>query len=240
VLTLKDVGSPDKDADLKGPVSATRENITLRLERTGNSLTGTISGDPRWKVDFPVGILLAAPTEASGLPAVPKNDGAYLLSNGSWEMLPTNNGHVVTEPVPDATEDEMAALTLQALRQPGGGEDVVPNSKRKIKEMVSYFEFDGKVPPPVAHGSALILLFVGPGSTDEPAIELAPVKILADGRRRIKLPEIAPKTVRLGERRLAAYVRPIGPHAVLLTTTSEIPPGNYIVNAGAGYELLRK
>ena len=229
VLNLKDAGAPD-----------TREAVTFRLERTGNSLTGTITGEPRWKVDFPAGILLAAPAEASGLPAVPGKEGAYLLSNGSWEMLPENHGHVVTEPVPDATEDEMAALTLEALKQPGGGEDYVPNSKRKIKDMVSYFEFDGKIPPPVARGSALVVLFVGPASTDEPAIELAPVKILPDGRRRIKLGEIAPKTVRLGDRRLAAYVRPIAPNAVLLTTTSEIPPGNYIVNAGVGYELIRK
>ena len=240
MLTLKDAGGADKDSDSNGPVSTTRENVTLRLERTGNSLTGTITGDARLKVDFPAGIFLAAPTEGSGLPAVPTNEGAYLLSNGSWEMLPANNGHVVTEPVPDATEDEMAALTLQALKGAGGGEDVVPNSKRKIKEMVSYFEFDGKIPPPVAPGSALVLLFVGPVSTGEPAIELAPAKILADGRRRIKLGEIAPKTVRLGDQRLAAYVRPIAPNAVLLTTTSEIPPGTYVVNAGVGYELLRK
>ena len=116
----------------------------------------------------------------------------------------------------------------------------MPNSKRKIKEMVSYFEFDGKISPPEARGSALVLLFVGPELTGEPAIELAPAKILADGRRRIKLGEIAPKTVRLENQRVAAYVRPIAPNAVLLTTTSEIPPGNYIVNAGAGYELLRK
>jgi hypothetical protein len=116
----------------------------------------------------------------------------------------------------------------------------VPNSKRKIKDMVSYFEFDGKTPPPVARGAPLVLVFVGPESTGEPAIELALVRILADGRRRIKLPEIAPKTVRLGDQRAAAYVRPIAPNVLLLTTTSAIPPGNYIVNAGVGYELLRK
>ena len=106
--------------------------------------------------------------------------------------------------------------------------------------MVSYFEFDGKVSPPVTKGSALVLLFVGPESKSEPAIELAPVKILSDGRRRIKLGEIAPKTIRLGDRRVAAYVRPIAPNTVLFTATSAIPPGNYIVNAGPGYELVRK
>ncbi len=240
VLNLTDVGGQEKDSGSNRPAAATRENVTLRLARTGNSLTGTISGDPRWTVDFPVAILLSAPTETSGLPALPKNDGAYLLSNDSWEMLPANNGHVVTEPVPDATEDEMAALTLQALREPGGGTDPVLNSKRKIKDMVSYFEFDGKNPAPVAQKPAVVLLFVGPESTNEPAIELAPAKTLENGKRRIKLPEIAPKTVRLGDQRVAAYVRPITPNAVLLTTTSDIPPGTYIVNAGAGFELLRK
>jgi hypothetical protein len=240
VLTTTDVGAEDKDFGVDGPFFVSRENVALRLSRTGNSLTGTIVGRPHWTMNFPADLLLSAPTETSGLPALPTKDGAYLLSNGSWEMLPSNNGHVVTEPVPDATDDEMAALMLQALRQPGGGKDPVPNSKRKIKDMVSYFEFDGKTPPPVARGAPLVLVFVGPESTGEPAIELAPARILADGKRRIKLSEIAPKTVRLGDQRAAAYVRPVAPDVLLLTTTSAIPPGNYIVNAGAGYELLRK
>jgi hypothetical protein len=241
VLKSTDVGAEDTDFGYFGPFFVLSKTVTLRLALTGNLLMGTIIGDPHWIMGFPAGILLAASTETSGLPALPKTDGAYLLSNGSWEMLPANNGHVVTEPVPDPTEDEMAALTLQALRAPGGGEDYVPNSKRKIKEMVSYFEFDGKTPAPAAQGAAIVLLFVGPESTGEPAIELAPTKILANGHRRIKLGEIAPTTVRLGDQRVAAYVRSIAPNAMLLTTTtSEIPPGNYIVNAGVGYELLRK
>jgi hypothetical protein len=240
VLNTTDVGQQDKDFEVDGPFFVTGENVTLHLERAGNSLMGTLTGHSHWALDFPADLLLSAPNEASGLPALPKNDGAYLLSDGSWEMLPANNGHVVTEPVPDATDDEMAALTLQALRQPGVGEDPVPNSKRKIKDMVSYFEFDGKTPPTVAQGSALVVVFVGPESTGEPAIELAPAKVLPDGRRRIKLPEIAPKAVRLGNQRMAAYVRSIASNAVLLTTTSGIPPGTYIVNAGVGYELLRK
>ena len=106
--------------------------------------------------------------------------------------------------------------------------------------MVSYLEFDGKDPQPFARDSALVILFVGPESTGEPAMELAPSKILKDGQRRIKINGNSPTTIRFGDQRVAAYVRPIVPNAVVLTTTSATPPGTYIVNAGAGYELLRK
>ena len=239
VLNATDVGEQDKNFGHNVPFFVTRENATLRLALTGNSLSGSIAGDAHWEIDFPADILLSAPTEASGLPALPKNDGAYLLSNGSWETLPANHGHVVTEPAPDASEEEVSAMSMQALKG-GGGEEPVPNSKRKDKEMVSYFEFDGKVPQPVARESAIVLLFVGPESTGEPAIELAPAKILADGRRRIKITGHSPTAIRLGDQRMAAYVRPVAPNAVLLTTTSATPSGTYVINAGAGYELLRK
>ena len=238
VLNATDGGEPDKNFGANVPFFVTRENTTLRLELTGNSLTGTIAGDPHWEMDFAADILLSAPTEASGLPALPKNDGAYLLSKGSWEALPANHGHVVTEPVPDASEEEMAALSLRALKS-NWGEDPVVNSKRKVKDMVSYLEFDGKDQPPVARESAIVLLFVGPETTGQPALEVAPAKILKDGQRRIKLAGNSPTTIRLGDQRVAAYVRPVAPNAVLLTTTAATAPGTYIVNAGVGYELLR-
>ena len=241
VLNATDVGEQDKNFGSNVPFFVNRENTTLRLALTGNSLTGTIAGDPHWEIDYPADSFLAAPTEGS-LPPLPKNDGAYLLSNGSWEALPANHGHVVTEPAPDATEDEMAAMTIRALKGIGGETEPVLNSKRKDKdkEMVSYLEFDGKDRRPAAHGPAMVLLFVGPELAGEPAIELAPATLLKDGRRRIKIAGNAPTTIRLGDQRVAAYVRPIASKAILLTTTSVPPAGSYIFNAGAGYELIRE
>lgn len=239
VLNATDVGEQDKNFGHNIPFFVTRENAILRLALTGNSLTGTIAGDPRWEIDFPADILLAAPTEASGLPALPKNEGAYLLINGNWETLPANQGHVVTEPAPDASEEEIAALTMRALKGLGSEEESIPNSKRKVKEMVSYLEFAGKDLPPVARES-VVLLFVGRESTGEPAIELAPATVLKDGRRRIKIAGNSSAGIRFGDQRVAAYVRSVAPNAVLLTTTSATQPGNYIVNAGVGYELRRK
>src|ERR1035438_8801399 len=79
--------------------------------------------------------------------------------------------------------------------------------------------------------------FSAPTPSRTPPIELAPVETLKDGRRGIALPGASSAPVQFGEQRAAAYVRPAGPGAVLLTTTSALTAGSYALNAGGGYEL---
>jgi hypothetical protein len=252
VLTATDRGVLDKTLVFNIPFFLTHGGATLHLVLTGNSLTGRIAGEPHWAMDFPAEVFLSAPTGAAEsnqavpdggvLPSLPKAEGAYLLSQGGWVSLPSNHGHVVLEPAPKATEDEEAASTMRELKGIAGDEPPEKNSEKKGKEkqMVSFLEFDGKDPRPMARGRAMVLLYVGPESAGEPALELARARTLDDGRRRIKITGSAPTTIEFGEQRLAAYVRPVAANATVLTTTSATAPGAYVFNAGVGYELTQE
>ncbi len=248
VLNATELGVWDQNLGFNIPFFVTHAGAILHLALTGNSITGRIAGEPHWTMDFSADAFLAAPTEvaepnspaAAGglLPALPKTEGAYLLSNGGWVSLPANHGHIVSEPAPKMTEDEESAIMMRALKT---GTAFEPEGKKgKEKEMVSFLEFDGKDPRPAARGPTIVLLFIGPESAGVPAAELARAQILADGRRRIKLTANSPAPIKLGDHRLAAYVRPVAANAVVLTTTSAAAPGNYIFNAGVGYELMQE
>ena len=249
-LTATDRGVLDTKFGFNIPFFVSHAGATLHLALTGNSLTGRIAGEPHWVMDFPADTFLSVPTEnaeqnspfADGgvFPPLPKNEGAYLLGQGGWVSLPANHGHVVAEPVPKADDDEIAAMGMRALKSGGELPDENSMKKAKEKEAVSYLEFDGKEPRPAARGPAIILLFVGPEPAGEPAVELARARTMDDGRRRVKLTGGAPTTNRLGEQRLAAYVRRVAANAVLLTTTSAAAPGAYVFNAGVGYELTQE
>ncbi len=250
VLNATERGVQDTNFGFNIPFFVTRGSATLHLALTGNTLTGTIAGEPHWTLEFPADVFLSVPTESaepnssgeSGLPALPKADGAYLLGNGGWLSLPANHGHVVAEPAPKADEDEEAAATMRELKGIAGSEVSEESSKGKDKEKktIPYLEFDGKDSRPVAHGPGIVLLYVGPEPADKPAMELAAAQTLTDGRRRIKLKGSIPAAIRFGDQRVAAYVRQVAPRSFLLTTTSAVPLGSYVLNAGAGYELIRE
>jgi hypothetical protein len=220
---------------LVGPIAH-----TLQLALVGNALAGGIKGDTHWTMEFPVDAFLAAPlegaepdsppAEGSVLPAFPRSPGAYLLGAGAWRPLPRNNGRVVVETIHPMTGEESS----------GGALGFLASGVRRLAqkgEKIPYLEFDGKVARPESGGSPVVLLFVGPAPARTPAIELAPVETLKDGRRGIAIIGGSPAAIQFGEQRVAAYVRQAGPGAVLLTTTSALPAGSYALNADVGYEL---
>jgi hypothetical protein len=220
---------------LVGPVAH-----TLQLALAGNAITGGMRGDTHWTMEFPVDTFLAAQTEGaepdsppadgSVYPAFPKGPGAYLLSAGAWRPLPRNNGRVVVETIHPMTGEEASSGVLGALS----------SGVRRLAqkgEKIAYLEFDGKDPRPESGGPTVTILVIGPAPSRTPPIELAPVETLKDGRRGIALPGASSAPVQFGEQRAAAYVRPAGPGAVLLTTTSALTAGSYALNAGGGYEL---
>jgi hypothetical protein len=193
-------------------------------------------------MDFPTAAFSGAPTEAaegpadySMFPPFPREAGAYLLARGAWVPLPTNNGRVVTETIRPKTEVELPSNIADALNK--GIEQVVKKS-HKIK--VSYLEFDGINPVPASKGPVIVLALVGPDITERMTVELAPAETLKEGPRRVEIQGSSPEKMRVSYERLPEYVRRAAPGVVLVTTTSEVAPGSYILNAGVGYELKQE
>jgi hypothetical protein len=264
-LSATSRGSFGEDGSFDIPFLTSASASTVHLELTGNSISGRIEGDPHWVMEFPAGVFLSATTEGSEpnsppadgsvFPAFPKAAGAYLFSHGSWSAMPKNNGHVVIETVRPKSDVAIPNNIIGAVDE---GISALTREKNKVK--VSYLVFDGKDYRPESSGQAIVILFVGPRPSGKAPFELAPAAIQKDGTRRLEIPGGEPAAasrtaaespadarprpaateVRLGEQRLAAYVRSAGPGDTLFTTTSALVPGPYVFNADAPYELTEE
>jgi hypothetical protein len=239
-------GSFGEDGSFDIPFLTSASASAVHLELTGNSLKGRIEGDPHWTMEFPAGIFLSATTEGaeansppangSVFPEFPKAPGAYLLSHGSWAAMPRNNGHVVVETITKKSDLSLPSNIVGAVDM---GVRQLANLKDKTK--VSYLEFDGKEARPESSGQTMLILFVGPTPAGKPPFELAPTELQKkDGIRRIEVATAPGAEVRLGEQRLAAYVRGAGTGYTLFTTTSALSAGTYAFNADAPYELTQE
>jgi hypothetical protein len=225
---------------LKGATAA-----TLHLSLSGNSITARIEGDASWKMEFPAGAFLSAPTESpepdspaangSVFPAFPKGGGAYLLTKDGWSPMPKNQSHVVIEMVRPKGDDLRLTTSLVGAVD----EAISQLSNLKDKTKVTYLQFDGKDSRPQSSGQALVILFVGPDPSGRPPVELAPMDLTKDGQRRLVIKDGPTTDIRFGERRLAAYIRRVAPGYLLFTTTSAPAPGPYAFNANGGYELTQ-
>jgi hypothetical protein len=238
-------GSFGEDGSFDAPFLTSAAASTVHLELNGNSITGRIEGDPHWVMEFSAGTFLSATTEGtepnapaangSVFPEFPKAGGAYLLVRGSWSPLPKNNGHVVVETVRPKSDVSIPSNILGVVNE---GINAITREKNKVK--VSYLVFDGKEYKPESSGQAMIILFVGPTPAGKPPFELAPTEFQKEGPRRLEIPGGSTTEIRIGEQRLAAYVRSAGAGYTLFTTTSPLVPGPYVFNADVPYELTEE
>jgi hypothetical protein len=245
VLSTTDKGSLDSSGDFGLPFLVGPAASTLDLTLSGGSVTGSIEGNPRWTIDFPIAAFLAAPSENpepgsrapgySMLPPFPRKSGAYVLIRDGWSALPKNNGHVVTETLKEKSDIELPSNLVDAVEK---GMNQLLKSKNKAK--VSYLEFDGKDPVPEASSGAIVLLLVEADLPGKMRIELAPTETVKDGHRRLEILGEAPARVRFSELGLPSYAREAAPGIILVTTTSAPAPGAYALNADGGYELLQE
>jgi hypothetical protein len=244
MLGATDRGTIDGDDDFNLPLFKSAATATVHLELDGNSIMGGIEGDPSWVFNFPAAAFLSAPSEsvesdappASGsvFPAFPKAAGAYLLARGEWSALPTNMGRVVVE-----TEGPTSGFQLPTSLSAAVEKGLDEMAKQKEKRKVPYLEFSGTDPRPESSGQAVVVLFVGAPPHGMPALELARAESTKDGKRRVEVmggPGVKP---RFGYSRLPAYVRQVAPGFIMLTTTSALEPGPYVLNADQGYELIQ-
>ncbi|HEY4988608.1 MAG TPA: hypothetical protein VII09_02320 [Opitutaceae bacterium] len=245
VLGTIDKGVLDTSGDFGLPFLVGPAPSTLHLTLSGTSISGTIVGDAHWEMDFPAAAFLAAPGEKgepgssvadySPFPAFPVQKGAYVLSRGKWAALPRNNGHVVTESVKEKSDLELPSNLVDAVEK--GINQLV---KEKNRAKASYLEFDGKDPIPESSGAVLVLLLVGAELPGKMKVELAPADTLKEGQRRVQVEGDSPVKIRLSEQGAAVYVREGPQGALLVTTTSALASGPYVLNADGGYELRQE
>ncbi len=244
-LTATSRGSFGEDGSFDAPFMTSASASTVHLELTGNSVTGRIEGDPHWVMEFPAATFLSAVTESaepnapaangSVFPDFPKAAGAYLLVRGSWSPMPKNNGHVVVETVRPKSDVAVPSNILGVVSE---GINAITREKNKLK--VSYLVFDGKDYKPESSGQAMVILFVGSTPAGKTPFELAPTELQKEGPRRLEIPGGSASEIRIGEQRLAAYVRSAGVGYTLFTTTSPLVPGPYVFNADVPYELIEE
>jgi hypothetical protein len=215
---------------------------TLHLVLTDGEVTGSIEGNPHWRIEFAASVFLSAPTETPGpdvqaavgaqFPPLPFAEGAYLLSRGAWVALPKNNGHVVVVETKADAGDEAPSNIADAVAI--GIQHLV--KKREVIK-TPYLRFDGKEPTPVSASPAMVICVVGTTLAGNVPAELAPTEVLKEGDRSVEIVLGPGAKVAIGDQREAAYVRRVDPSHVLLTTTAPLAPGPYALNAGGTYEV---
>lgn len=238
-------GVLDGDDDFGLPLFKSAAAATVHLELDGSTIMGGIEGDTSWVFRFPAGAFLSAPSEGpdsdlppalgSVYPAFPTAPGAYLLNRNSWSALPTNLGHVIVVTEVPKSEVQLPVSLPAAVEK---GLDEIERQKKKRK--VPYLEFEGTDPRPESSGQAIVVLYVGTPPSRTPMLELARGETTKDGKRRVEVMGGAGERIRFGESRLSAYVRQVAPGLVMLTTTSALEPGPYVLNADRGYELTQE
>ena len=247
VLEATNKGAFVADGSFDLPFLTSASPASLHLALSGGSLTGRILRDPRWVIEFPVSAFLGVATESSdpGAPAAdgsvfpvfPKDDGVYLLTSDGWKALAVHQGHLVEESVRDAASDIQLPRSLLEIVAMG----ITQLSKKDQANMkVSYLQFGGKDPRPVSTGSAVVLLCIGLKSAENAALEIAPAETSKDGQRRIQVARGTGAGIDFGPQHLATYVRQASPRAVLLTTTSALVAGPYVLNVEGGAEFVHE
>lgn len=167
-----------------------------------------------------------ASADSNGYPTA---EGTYAWSNGSWLLLPRNNGHV--------------AYTLNSLLN-----GLNPNGRVKLADL----SFDGADPIPAVDASSLRIVYVGsispippvllnryPELRDYPVIEIAPTSRHTNGVRSAGLFRIVPGFSGFCDTRVRASVEKAGDNVWVVTCSQPLAPGSYAIAAGANaFEVM--
>jgi hypothetical protein len=244
VLVATSKGSFDLSGEFDVPFLVSPSPATLHLALTGNAIAGTIEGDTRWKLDFPVSVFLATPTEGAEadaspgigavFPALPTADGAYLLAHGNWEALPKNNGHIATEEVKESSGVMEATNIADALQR-----EISHLAAKTVKRKTSYLVFDGKEPLPISSGQTTVLCIVGADLAAGVPVQMTSSELQKEGQRRVAIGNGTQTKVLFSER-VPTYGRLASPGHILISATAVLAPGLYAVNAGGGYEFRQE
>lgn len=174
---------------------------------------------------------VAATPPATSSATIPSTPGAYILIDGKWEPLPTNNGKVKygAGAVLSQVNSFLGALSE---RKPA-------NTHEKLADLI----FDGTASIPTARGDDIVIVFVGtfaappesvinknPEILNYPMMEVARTEVRSDGKRRIDLLRIVPGIAGFCDQRVAAKLEKLAEGVTKLTCTGTLEPGMYALS----------
>jgi hypothetical protein len=179
-----------------------------------------------------------AQTAASNLPPYPKNDGAYVLTEGRWTPLARNERRAMQNTAKTVTS-LLGALERWGNASLGQRAEISAN-------VVLAVTFESSAAVPTIRGKDLVMLYVGslsPLGADKvaqypelrayPIMEIAAVDVLANGIRQVPLVTIVPGVTGFGARRITAIIEQPATGITLLRSTAPLAPGRYALSAGA-------
>ncbi len=237
-------GSLDTSEGFNAPFFKSLADATIHLSVSGPLLSGRIEGNDQWTIEFSASAFLSATTESAEpdapkadgavFPSFPKAPGAYLLQHGAWTRLPDNLGHVALETADDGSELRLPTNLMAIVAT---GVDVL--SRAKAKQKVSYVEFSGKDTPVKSDSTAWTLLMVG-ASSQAAQVEISPADVMRDGRVRVEVRGASTKAARLVGPRVSVFGRRPADGYLLVTTTSDLAAGPYVLLAGDAYQVTQE
>jgi hypothetical protein len=142
-------GRINKSGYLRVPFFTYDNNYTLSLQLTEEAITGVITNDTSWKLNFLVNKPFTSASSPDGksdssasATSYPTKVGAYILSSGKWDPLPTNKGQYKTA---------WASVFGDLLKVNG------ESATSKLADLI----FSGSDETPTVDGAEVAILFVG-------------------------------------------------------------------------------
>jgi hypothetical protein len=175
----------------------------------------------------------------SAFPHLPSALGAYVLADGHWLPLPTNEGRIAQ------TTEQALAMVETWDNHPG-----TDPAKAPVR-IAADLTFDGTESVPAVPAKDVVILYVGPApelSSDQlerypelqnyPLIELVALKTIRRGIRVAPLYAFAPGILGRGSRRIDASIEHPGADLTVLRCKASLSPGRYGLWLGPkAYEL---
>lgn len=164
-------------------------------------------------------------TDALATPAFPSTNGAYALINGSWVLLPSNNGKPVVAPVA-----ALGSLLGSIVKLP---------EKTTGATMAANLTFNGTEPIPSAPKSGVTLCFIGripelpAGAGDSPKAEVARTNSDKKGVRRAPMYNLGGGFMGFGRSRIDSVILDKGADVTVLMANADLEIGTYAVAFGA-------
>jgi hypothetical protein len=237
-------GHLDGDDDFNLPLFKSAAAATVHLELDGNSIMGGIEGDPSWVFDFPAAAFLSAPSESVERRTLPPADPCFPRfprrpAPICWPGGPGRRCRRTWAMSWSRPRARRAGFSCRQASRPRWRRVSTRSQSKRRSGRSRTLNSPEPIPGPNPAGRPLSFSSWARLRMECPRSSLLAPSPRRTGKRRVEVmggPGVKP---RFGYSRLPAYVRQVAPGFIMLTTTSALEPGPYVLNADQGYELIQ-